>query len=142
MACWLLDALVKIYPRLKKIWGDAAYRGQFVTRAAEQSIDVDIVTRSTKTPRFTVQPRRWVIERTFAWLNHYRRLSKDYEYWMQTADAMIYAAMMHLMIRRLAYLQSQCLLFKRSLTIAIFQIIQVSPKPAILQADNWPDAEF
>lgn len=45
---------------------------------------------------------RWVVERTFAWLGRYRRLSKDYEYLPQTSETMIYAAMTHLMLRRLA----------------------------------------
>ncbi|MCD6291412.1 MAG: transposase, partial [Anaerolineae bacterium] len=49
-----------------------------------------------------VLPRRWVVERTFAWLGKYRRLSKDYEYLTETSEAMIYAAMTHLMVRRLA----------------------------------------
>ncbi len=47
-------------------------------------------------------PRRWVVERTFAWLGRYRRLSKDYEQLPETSEAMIYAAMVHLMLRRLA----------------------------------------
>jgi len=47
-------------------------------------------------------PRRWVVERTFAWLGNYRRLSKDYEYWVYSSDAMIYTAMIHIMVRRLA----------------------------------------
>jgi putative transposase len=55
---------------------------------------------------FQVIPRRWVSERTFAWLGNYRRLSKDYEYWVYTSDALIYAAMVHVMVRRLARLQA------------------------------------
>jgi putative transposase len=47
-------------------------------------------------------PKRWVVERTFAWLGHYRRLSKDYELHLKTSEAMIHVAMIHLMIRRLA----------------------------------------
>jgi transposase len=49
-----------------------------------------------------VQPRRWVVERTFAWLGRYRRLAKDYERTVQTAEAMITLAMTRLMLRRLA----------------------------------------
>ena len=51
---------------------------------------------------FKVQPRRWVVERTFAWLNKYRRLSKDYEALPETEEAWIYLAMARLMTARLA----------------------------------------
>ena len=49
-----------------------------------------------------ILPRRWGVERTFAWLGRYRRLSKDYEQLPETSEAMIYAAMVHLMLKRLA----------------------------------------
>ncbi|HHP7239064.1 transposase [Longibacter sp.] len=55
----------------------------------------------TTTTGFAVQPRRWVVERTFAWLGRYRRLAKDYERKVQTAEAMIKIAMTRLMLRRL-----------------------------------------
>jgi putative transposase len=106
VACWLIDWLADTYPRPKKIWADAAYRGQFVERAAARGIEVEIVLRADDQQGFEVQPRRWVAERTFGWLNHYRRLSKDYEYWLQSSDATIYAAMTHLMVRRLARLRA------------------------------------
>ena len=64
-------------------------------------IEVEITTNLAGTG-FQVLPWRWVVERTLAWLGNYRRLSKDYEYWVTTSDAMIYAAMIHLMVRRLA----------------------------------------
>ncbi len=51
---------------------------------------------------FQVQPRRWVVERTFAWLTDCRRLTKDYEDYTETSEAFIYLAMIHLMLRRLA----------------------------------------
>jgi len=106
VASWLVDGVPHAYPRLQTIWADAAYRGRFVDRAAQFGIEVEIVLRSDDQQGFEVQPRRWVVERTFGWLNHYRRLSKDYEYWLQTSDAMIYTAMTHLMLRRLARLRA------------------------------------
>jgi transposase len=53
-------------------------------------------------PAFTVLPRRWVVERTCAWLGQHRRLSKDYERGGETSEAMVYAAMSRLMVRGLA----------------------------------------
>ena len=50
---------------------------------------------------FDVQPKRWIVERTFGWLNRYRRLSKDYEGYPETSEVMILIAMTHLMVRRL-----------------------------------------
>jgi putative transposase len=88
------------------MWADTAYRGRFVEKARLHGIDVEIIQRSDTQKGFEVQPRRWVVERTFGWLNHYRRLSKDYEYWLQSSDTMIYIAMTHLMVRRLARLRS------------------------------------
>jgi len=58
--------------------------------------------RAPNVKGFQVLPRRWVVERTFGWLGQYRRLSKDYEVLTETSEAMIYAAMSHLMVRRLA----------------------------------------
>lgn len=103
---WLLPGLHERFPRLTKLWADGTYRGAFVEHAAEVGIDVEITTRLSDQSGFQVIPRRWVSERTFAWLGNYRRLSKDYEYWVYTSDAMIYAAMVHLMVRRLARLQA------------------------------------
>ncbi|MBW4646726.1 MAG: transposase [Goleter apudmare HA4340-LM2] len=66
-----------------------------------------IVKRSDNTSGFKVWPRRWVVERTLAWLDRYRRLSKDYEYHLQTSETIIYAPMTHLMLRRLAHNHSR-----------------------------------
>ena len=65
--------------RLLKLWADQAYRGELETWLHEHwGIQLEIVTRSADQQGFVVQPRRWVVERTFAWLGRYRRLSKDY----------------------------------------------------------------
>jgi putative transposase len=103
---WLLPGLRERFPRLKKLWADGTYAGQFVEQAAAIGLDVDITTRLSDTLGFQLIARRWVSERTFAWLANYRRLSKDYEYWVYTSDAMIYATMVHVMLRRLARLRA------------------------------------
>ncbi len=63
---------------------------------------LEIVKRSDEQKGFLVLPRRWVVERTFPWLGRYRRLSKDYVALTETSEALIYAATVNLMTRRLA----------------------------------------
>jgi len=98
----------KGFQRLSLIWADGGYSGQpmcdWVRKLAGWLFEV--VKRTDDAKGFVVLPRRWVVERTFAWLGNYRRLSKDYEVLPQTSEAMIYAAMVHVMLRRLARHQS------------------------------------
>ncbi|MBE9202575.1 transposase, partial [Synechocystis salina LEGE 06099] len=61
-----------------------------------------VVSKKQGQKGFEVLPRRWVVERTFAWFGRYRRLSKDYEYLPTTSETMLYVAMVHLMLQRLA----------------------------------------
>jgi hypothetical protein len=63
---------------------------------------LEIVKRNDDVKGFKLLPKRWVVERTFSWLSNYRRLSKHYEYWNETGEAMIYVAVIHLMLRHLA----------------------------------------
>lgn len=90
-------------PRLKLIWADGGYRGKLVDWVKGTfSWVLEIVKRNDDVSGFKVLPRRWVVERTYGWLNNYRRLSKDYEELPETSEAVIYAAMVHIMVRRLA----------------------------------------
>ena len=90
-------------PRLKKLWADGAYRGK-LEQWVEQFADckLEIVKRADASKGFAVLPKRWIVERTFAWLGRYRRLSKDYEFFTQTGENLIYMAMINLMLHRLA----------------------------------------
>jgi len=91
------------FPRLQLIWADGGYAGKLVDWVKTVChLVLDIVERPKGMKGFQVLPRRWVVERTFGWLGRYRRLSKDYEELPETSEAMIYAAMIHLMVRRLA----------------------------------------
>ena len=63
---------------------------------------MEIIKRSDDAEGFVVLPRRWVVERTFGWLYRFRRLSKDYEVLPETSEAWIYAAMVRIMLQRLA----------------------------------------
>jgi transposase len=128
----LLERARDRFPRLSHLWVDAGYRGrgkEWAERAL--GLSAEVVHRSPKpTPEevlfawarewhkeggrsvdltpllprrgFEVLPRRWVVERTFAWICHNRRMSKDYERLRATGEAFVYAAMTRLMVRRLA----------------------------------------
>ena len=98
----VLTQMVDKFPRLEKIWADGGYAGQLVTWTSELwGWILEIVKRTDKLPRFMVQPKRWIVERTFGWLGRYRRLSKDYEQTTQSSEAMIRISMINLMLHRL-----------------------------------------
>jgi putative transposase len=103
----LLEQVKDSFPRLKLIWADAGYSGKLVdwVNSACGWI-LEIVKRSDDVKGFQVLPRRWVVERTFGWLGRYRRLSKDYEGLTESSQAFVYAAMIHIMIRRLGQIKS------------------------------------
>ena len=96
-----------LFPTLTLIWADGGYRGKLVEWAKQTCGWVlEIVKRSTDVIGFAVLPRRWVVERTFGWLTKYRRFSRDYEHFPETSEAFIYVAMTHLMLRRVARLDT------------------------------------
>ncbi len=89
--------------RLKLIWVDGKYGGQLVEWVQKAyGWTLEVVRRPKDAKGWVVLPRRWVIERTFGWLGRYRRLSRDYEGLLLTSEVLIYAAMVHLMLPRLA----------------------------------------
>jgi transposase len=98
----VLTELLGRFPRLQLIWADGAYAGKLIDWAYDVgSWLLQIVNRPADTQRFQVLPRRWVVERTLAWLGRCRRLSKDYEALPETSEAWVQIAMIHLMLRRL-----------------------------------------
>jgi putative transposase len=103
-AAWLLLAIVGLFSRLQLIWADGGYRGVDFVAWVNRFIGVrlEFIERDPTVKGFQKLPRRWVVERTFAWLSNARRLSKDYELHFQSSEAMIYAAMIRIMLRRLA----------------------------------------
>jgi putative transposase len=86
---------------LQVIWIDSTFAGKdFIAQIARDfGWNLEHLKRTDKHPGFAVIPKRWVVERTYSWFGHYRRLSKDYEFLPTTSEMMIYAAMVHLMIR-------------------------------------------
>ena len=94
-----------MYPFLMKLYADGGYQGPLFRRAMAKIIarlNVEIVKRSDQVKGFAVLPKRWVVERTFAWLNRCRRLAKDWECLNRKARAYVLLASIRLMLRRLA----------------------------------------
>ena len=89
--------------KLRKIWVDGGYSGRLVDWVAELfKFCLEVVLRPKETQKFVLLPRRWVVEHTFGWLNHSRRLSKGYERLTRTDEVWIYIAMTRIMLNRLA----------------------------------------
>jgi len=97
----LLEQVRDQFPRLRTIFADGGYAGQLVGWVeATCGWLLEIVKKVSA--GFEVLPKRWIVERTFAWLTRYRRTARDYELQPDTVEAMTYAAMVHLMTRRFA----------------------------------------
>ena len=90
-------------PRLHIVWADGGYAGQLLTWVSSLfQWSLAIVKRSDQTKGFEILSHRWIVERTFGWFARYRRLSKDYEQLSSVSESMVYASMIHLMLRKLS----------------------------------------
>ena len=119
----MLNPLTHYYPQVKKLWADMGYQGQKLKAcAATYGIDLEIVKRPRKWfwvpnkvkdvtaylvsqgfeifEKFKILPKRWIVERTFAWISRYRRMSKDYEFLPSTQETMIHLTMIRTMLKR------------------------------------------
>ena len=105
------------YPRMKRLWLDQGYHGAPLKKWVWEQLGWQVERTSGLSARTwsredddikarkrgcKIQPRRWVVERTYAWLGRYRLLSKEYEATLESAEADIYIAMSRLMLRRIA----------------------------------------
>ena len=93
-----------MYPFLRKLYADGGYQGPVFRRAVSKiatQVNVEIVKRSDQAKGFVVLPKRWVVERTFAWLGRCRRLAKDWENLNRKALAFLRLASIRLMLRKL-----------------------------------------
>lgn len=98
----LLDMVHKKCPRIKKVWADSAYGGELVTYVQTWfPFVLDIVRPKPGQKGFEVQPKRWIVERTFGWMQWWRRLSKDYEKTVDSSESTIKIAMIRLMLKRI-----------------------------------------
>ena len=86
--------------RTKIVWVDGGYSGETFAEAIKEicGATVEVVKRNSK--EFEILPHRWIVERSFGWLNRYRRMSKDYELHTEFSEGMIYGAFIRLMLHR------------------------------------------
>ncbi|WP_243879233.1 transposase [Streptomyces sp. KS 21] len=102
-AVGLLPLLRRLHRDITLLWADGAYTGRIVQWAREElDLTLDIVKGASQRTGFTVPPRRWVAERTFAWLMNSRHLARDYETLPENSEAVIRWSMVTRMSRRLA----------------------------------------
>jgi len=97
--------LVKLlgqFDRLSHMWADRAYNGEITRWLASHHISLELSRPVQQPDGKRTYPRRWVVERTFAWLLRYRRMRADYEFLMSVSAAFIYVASINLLLHRLA----------------------------------------
>jgi transposase len=100
----VMTTMFGMYPFLLKLYADGGYQGPMFRRAVTKimkQVNVEIVKRSDHAKGFMVLPRRWVVERTFAWLGRCRRLAKDWENLNRKALAFLRLSSISLMLRKL-----------------------------------------
>jgi transposase len=100
----LLATLFGQFPFLKKLFADSAYQGQIFANALAKilpCLETEIVKRSDQAKGFVLLPKRWIVERTIAWLSRCRRLAKDWENLNRNALAFLKLASIRLMVRKL-----------------------------------------
>jgi transposase len=100
----VMATLFGLHPFLLKLYADGGYQGpkfQSALRTILSQVNVEIVKRSDQVGRFVVLPKRWIVERTFAWLGRCRRLAKDWECFNHKALAFLKLASIRLMLRKL-----------------------------------------
>lgn len=107
-ACFVLVRMKQVLTRLKVVFGDSAYGRNELPAWVKETFGwtLQTVLRPADVKGFVVLPKRWIVERTFAWLARYRRNSKDYEKTTESSEAMVYIAMISLMSKRLAKTQN------------------------------------
>ena len=100
----LLATLFGMYPFLKKLFADGGYQGPVFQKALAKilpQLEIEIVKRSDQVKGFSVLPKRWIVERTLAWLNRCRRLARDWENLNRKGLAFLRLASIRLMLRKL-----------------------------------------
>jgi putative transposase len=102
----VLWAVMSIINTLEIVWADGGYAGPLLLEWLQKQElwkwKLEIVKRTDDMKGFVLLPHRWIVERTFSWLEHYRLLAKEYEQSTSSSQSDIYMVMIHIMVRRLA----------------------------------------
>ena len=100
----LLRRARRLFPFIQRIFADGGYAGEKMARVIRRTgaWSLEIVKRSDAATGFQVLPKRWIVERTFAWISRNRRLARDFERYTATVAAFVRLAMIRIMLRRLA----------------------------------------
>jgi transposase len=103
----VLERAALEHSQLQKVWVDGAYTGGVMDRLGERTnIDIEMVKRTDDMSGFVVLPRRWVVERTFGWMERFRLLNREYERTVSSSTTDVFHAMCTIMCRRLAGMKS------------------------------------
>src|SRR5918994_1236910 len=124
----LLAGLVPLMPRLERIWADSAYAGEKLRSwcAEHTGWQLKVVPRNSDSSTFAVIPRRWVVERSIAWIRRNRRLVNDYERKVQTSECWLKVAMIRRMLKRLGKIEQHAhILQQRVVQTRIFALPRV-----------------
>jgi transposase len=115
----VIAAIHDLFPWLRHLFADSAYAGDKLLNTLTKfgNWTIEIVRRMADAVGFEVLPRRWVVERTLAWLNRNRRLAKDFEATIASAKAWLYLASVQLLIRRLARADATYTILSRTLSL-------------------------
>lgn len=100
----VIDKMKGSFPRLKKMLADGGYKGQKLADTVRQKLGAEftVVLRPDESPKkFSVLPLRWIVERSFSWLENFRRIALDYEFYSDTGEAMVQLAFCRLMYNKL-----------------------------------------
>jgi transposase len=101
--CFVFEKAIQKYPTLKGVCADGGYRKtmeEFVTQVLQKTIEIS----QRITPGWSVLAKRWIVERTFSWLNHFRRLSKDYEISTKSSETFVMIAHSMILLKRISKL--------------------------------------
>ena len=109
----ILDPTRRRFPRLRKILADGGYQGETLANIVKKDLgcELSVVLRPNESSKkFSVIPKRWIVERSFSWLENFRRVAIDYEFFSESSLAMLQIAFSAIMLKKITLMKSKQLL--------------------------------